>query len=834
MAVPVQSRVQSYQGDGTTTVFSFDFYIQDAADLSVIKVAVDGTPQTLAAGADYTLSGTGQVSGGSVTLAAAPQTGETVHLVAATPISSGLTLEQAGPFSSTAIEDGIDRLTRIAQETDAGMKRRPSFPVGETAPDFPAAATRTDRLLAFSPDGDAFQLGPTVTELTSALVSEDVKSVAAITAQVSSLAAVNTEIAALGAREADLGTLAPRADDLATLAPQATAMGTLGGAADDIATLAGSVSELATVAARDPDIATVAARDLQVATVSTNIDQVIAASTAVELAFGGTPRDIEVYDVSGSPSDLILPVVVDAVDKIALGVAEAEGDVVVGGALRLESFSTDVPLTPLVSGLNDQIIVGLTEDGQLYFDMHKDAVALALSKQGILVDMPPRSDYLWAVADAVYRIALGITPGGDVTVPGSLNVTGAIRVGGRNLTLGTPLSHYDFIIGYGQSLSVGSTDSRRVSTAQRYGALMPNTGLGGATENAGSFIALAESTSRESPSSGTLYGLGDLLDRENGRGLPDVGFATPVIWTPGQSGTDVAALSKGDASGLYDDGILGGMTALRDIAAAQRKTAKLQAMTWIQGERDAKLLTDRSTYLSRFLQLVSDLNADAKTVLGQSEDVIVYSYQLSGLKTGGDTGEAVALAQWDASAQSSKVVLAFPTYAAAKLADTDALHMTAEGSYVFGLYMAQAIKRTRIDGIPFRPLSPRALRRFGAVIVIDLHVPVPPVVIDPAFFGAVWKEGFKVSAGATQYTINSVTAISGHELALQLGSDPGGPVTVRYGLDYTNAALDGTNSGFAGALGGTVRDSAALPHDIPGISDPVHNWLIHFEQDTPQ
>ncbi len=156
MTVSQESRVTIHAGDGQTVAFAYGFTILSASELTVIKRPVSGPDQTLTLGVDFTLSGIGQSGGGLVTYTTAPVSGDTLFHIGATTRASALDLEQAGQFPSSAVEEGFDRLTRIAQEQDERIDRTIVTPLGEPAPALPREADRANRLLAFSGDGKTF------------------------------------------------------------------------------------------------------------------------------------------------------------------------------------------------------------------------------------------------------------------------------------------------------------------------------------------------------------------------------------------------------------------------------------------------------------------------------------------------------------------------------------------------------------------------------------------------------------------------------------------------------------------------------------------------------
>lgn len=111
------TRKVTYTGDGATSVYSYTWRIDKAADLTVTQVATDGTATVLALGVDYTVSGVGLDAGGDVTL-----------LGGNLPVDELLVLERVvelvqetdilsyGEFRQESVEEALDRTVMIAQQ----------------------------------------------------------------------------------------------------------------------------------------------------------------------------------------------------------------------------------------------------------------------------------------------------------------------------------------------------------------------------------------------------------------------------------------------------------------------------------------------------------------------------------------------------------------------------------------------------------------------------------------------------------------------------------------------------------------------------------------------
>jgi hypothetical protein len=101
-----------FDGDGSVTEYPYAFRIDHKAH---IKVWVDD--ELLEEGTDYTVSGVGEASGGTITFLVAPAAG-TANVVVEreSPAKQFEQLPQAGPFPASVIERSLDKLMMKVQE----------------------------------------------------------------------------------------------------------------------------------------------------------------------------------------------------------------------------------------------------------------------------------------------------------------------------------------------------------------------------------------------------------------------------------------------------------------------------------------------------------------------------------------------------------------------------------------------------------------------------------------------------------------------------------------------------------------------------------------------
>lgn len=172
-----------YSGNGSTTVFSYTFKVVDEGHLVVTLLDADGvteTVQTLTT--DYTITGVGNASGGTVIMATAPAVGEQLTITRSVPIAQTIDLQNRGALNPEVLEAGLDQLTQIVQDQQQQIDRALKVDLFETA--------------------DLDQLTLNVNAL--AAISDDVSTVAGISTDVSTVADADAEITIVATNIADV------------------------------------------------------------------------------------------------------------------------------------------------------------------------------------------------------------------------------------------------------------------------------------------------------------------------------------------------------------------------------------------------------------------------------------------------------------------------------------------------------------------------------------------------------------------------------------------------------------------------------------------------------
>ena len=213
------SRVSTV-GDGSTTEFSFPylFYANDdlVVTLTTTATAVE-VVQTITT--HYTVVGAGVAAGGTVTMATAPASTETLLVSRVEQFTQGLDLVENDNMPSALVEQQFDILTMLAQQTNSQVDRSLRQPNGDTVDIavIPAKITRASKVLAFNSAGN-----PETTIATSGLatlgtIPGDISTVAGISANVTTVAGIAANVTAVAGDATDIGAVAAKATEIGRL-----------------------------------------------------------------------------------------------------------------------------------------------------------------------------------------------------------------------------------------------------------------------------------------------------------------------------------------------------------------------------------------------------------------------------------------------------------------------------------------------------------------------------------------------------------------------------------------------------------------------------------------
>jgi len=124
MTVTSTNQKVSFNGDGSTTVFAYNYKIFAQTDLLVIlRVTATGTETKQFISTNYSVSGVGTPTGGNVTMGTAPASGTTLTILRVQPNLQGLDLVPNDPFPAGNLEASLDKLTFMVQTHEEEIRR---------------------------------------------------------------------------------------------------------------------------------------------------------------------------------------------------------------------------------------------------------------------------------------------------------------------------------------------------------------------------------------------------------------------------------------------------------------------------------------------------------------------------------------------------------------------------------------------------------------------------------------------------------------------------------------------------------------------------------------
>lgn len=193
----------SYVGNGAVDTYSYTFKVFDQGDLLVTVSDLSSVETTLAIGTDYTVTGVGETSGGSVALVNASQawldaggdllTGFTLTIRRVSDLVQGTDIRNNGDFYPETHEDTFDKLVMLDQQQQDEIDRSVKLPETVSASDFDATLPSdildsADKVPLMNATGDGFaavSAWPTVGAISAAATNATSAAASAVLADAS-------------------------------------------------------------------------------------------------------------------------------------------------------------------------------------------------------------------------------------------------------------------------------------------------------------------------------------------------------------------------------------------------------------------------------------------------------------------------------------------------------------------------------------------------------------------------------------------------------------------------------------------------------------------------
>lgn len=159
MTVSSEIKRKDYSGDGATVSFPTEFRFLDNSHLKVI-LSIDATgveaEQTL--DSDYSVTGSGEDSGGTVLMVVAPATGETLTIKRNVPLTQGIDYVENDPFPASAHENGLDKLTMLVQQLQEEVDRSLKLSESQQSSGLSIPQPDSDKFLQWDEDGNLINI----------------------------------------------------------------------------------------------------------------------------------------------------------------------------------------------------------------------------------------------------------------------------------------------------------------------------------------------------------------------------------------------------------------------------------------------------------------------------------------------------------------------------------------------------------------------------------------------------------------------------------------------------------------------------------------------------
>jgi hypothetical protein len=393
----------------------------------------------------------------------------------------------------------------------------------------------------------------------------------------------------------------------------------------------------------------------------------------------------------------------------------------------------------------------------------------------------------------------------------------------------------------GQSLNIGFTSCVGIETSQPYanqqltinGTLYPVISpLRPLIEDSNATLSTCASQTVETLRSAALNNASVLINS-----------GTPTLWNfvghfNGLSGTDYNGLKKGTSPYAIAFAATTGQIAVTQAAAvAAGKSHMCGPYLWTHGETDFRTdHTTAATYEGYLLQLQSDVDADCKTLTGQTNRVPLFLDQMSSWTfyacttptvtcTGDNAAPSSPIGQWWAYRDhSDRVFLVGPKYQL-DYTTTNRIHLSALGEQQLGEMHAKALYYWYTTG-RFVPLVPRTITApTGTSIAVKMWVRGNLAIDTSTVSDKGNSKGFELfDSGGSTIAFTAATTVSGDTATLTMANS----ATVAR-VCYANTGTSSAGPGTSGAAHGNIRNDTGYT----AISGHVgYDWLPTFCEDV--
>jgi hypothetical protein len=454
----------SYNGNGTTVAFSFPYRFLTNADLTVIRVAANGTETTLALGTDYTVTGADDDAGGTVTCVTAPVSGARLVIYRSVAITQEVDYITGDSFPAETHERALDRLTMVAQQLQDAVDRSAKLSETSTA-DADTLVTNINSLAAIEDDVSAVAAIDTeVSEV--AAIDSNVTTVAGIAANVTTVAGVAANVTTVAGIAANVTTVAGIAANVTTVAGVSSAVTTVAGISSAVTTVAADGTDIGAVAAISADVqavANIAADVSAVENIAANVTTVAGISSNVTTVAGISANVTTVAGISAAVSTVATDIsdVSTCADNIAAIIA-APTEASNAAASAVSAANSAASAASALDSFDDRYLGSKTSDPTVDNDGNA-LVTGALYYNSSTQTMKVYDGANWIAATAAGTTAMlvykYVATAGQTTFSGAASVGGTLSYTSGNIIVflnGASLDSTDYTATNGTSVVLGT------------------------------------------------------------------------------------------------------------------------------------------------------------------------------------------------------------------------------------------------------------------------------------------------------------------------------------------------------------------------------------------
>lgn len=154
MTVSSSTNRDDYSGNGSTVNFAVNFRFLANSHVKVILTSSTGVETVQVETTNYTLTGAGDASGGTLTMLVAPASGETLTILRNVPFTQETDYVENDAFPAESHEQALDKLTMIIQQQQEELDRALKLTESQQSSGLTIPTPVTNNLLRWDSNGN--------------------------------------------------------------------------------------------------------------------------------------------------------------------------------------------------------------------------------------------------------------------------------------------------------------------------------------------------------------------------------------------------------------------------------------------------------------------------------------------------------------------------------------------------------------------------------------------------------------------------------------------------------------------------------------------------------